>query len=145
MKRKIGGLAASSRSDGQLPDGMYLVRIERMAYRWEKHKPFYSVRLLVVEPKPLQGADIAGRLYCTPKALWKLSWFLRDFGYDQELLGRDEIDDRAVVGLRGVIKVTHTAVNGRTYQNLEAFAPAGEWSELATDSLPFEDGDQEVA
>src|SRR5437867_2794231 len=99
MKRRISGLATSSQSDGQLPDGMYLVRIERMAYRWEGHKSFYSVRLTVLEPKSLQGGLIAGRLYCTPKALWKLSWFLRDFGYDQELLGRDEIDDRAVVGL----------------------------------------------
>ena len=28
-----------------------------------------------------------------PKALWKLDWFLRDFGYDTELLGRDEVDE----------------------------------------------------
>jgi len=25
----------------------------------------------------------------------KLSWFLRDFGYNTELLGKDEIDDQA--------------------------------------------------
>ena len=47
--------------------------------------------------------------------------------------------------LRGVVKVTHTTVNGRTYQNLEAFAPAAKWSELATDSLSFEQRDPEVA
>jgi hypothetical protein len=26
--------------------------------------------------------------------LWKLNWFLRDFGYDADLLGQDEIDDK---------------------------------------------------
>jgi hypothetical protein len=28
------------------------------------------------------------------KALWKLNRFLRDFGYDTELLARDEVDDK---------------------------------------------------
>jgi hypothetical protein len=36
----------------------------------------------------------SSRLYCTPKALWKLNWFLRDFGYDNELLDRTEVDDK---------------------------------------------------
>jgi len=31
--------------------------------------------------------------------MWKLTWFLRDFGYDAELLGKDEIDDQALVRL----------------------------------------------
>ena len=33
----------------------------------------------ILEPKEHQGHSLNGRLYCTPKALWKLSWFLRDF------------------------------------------------------------------
>src|SRR5437762_11597296 len=88
MKRRIAGLTTSSQSDGQVPDGTYLVRIEGMAYRWKRNKPFYSVRLSVIEPEPLQGAHISGCLNCTPQALWKVSWLLHDFGYDQELLGR---------------------------------------------------------
>jgi hypothetical protein len=36
--------------------------------------------------------------------LWKLSWFLRDFVYDPELLGREEIDEKALFGLRGIVK-----------------------------------------
>jgi len=50
----------------------------------------------------------SAQLYCTPKALWKLNWFLRDFGYDTELLGRDELDDKNIVGLSGVVKITHS-------------------------------------
>jgi len=50
---------------------------------------------------------ISSRLFCYPKALWKLSWFLRDFGYDAELIGRDEVDERPLVGLTGVVKITH--------------------------------------
>jgi hypothetical protein len=37
---------------------------------------------------------------------------LRDFGYDTELFGREEIDKKALLGLRGVIKISHTTVNG---------------------------------
>jgi hypothetical protein len=37
--------------------------------------------------------------YCTARAMWKLTWFLRDFGYDAELLGKDKIDDQALVRL----------------------------------------------
>ncbi len=55
---------------------------------------------------------------------------MRDFGYDQELLGRDELEEKALLGLQGVVKVSHTVVSGRTYLNLDAFAPAGEWDEF---------------
>ena len=72
-----------------------------------------------------------GRLYCTEKALWKLSWFLQDFQYDRELLSHDQVDVKALHNLQGVVRVSHSVVNGRTYQNLDAFAPAGEWETLS--------------
>ena len=85
------------------------------------------------------GADI---LYSTECALWKLNWFLRDFGYDMELLTQDQIDEKALVNLRGVIRTTHITLNGHTFQNLEAFAPEAEWEELshseAVDTQPQE-------
>ena len=130
MKRRIPGLAQAALPISEVPDGLYLVRVERMQYRWDKQKPYYAVRLAVVEPKQLAGTSLSGRLYCTEKALWKLSWFLRDFGYDTELLGRDELDEKRLLGLEGVIKVSHTTVNGRTYVNLDAFAASGEWDEF---------------
>lgn len=46
--------------------------------------------------------------YCTPNAIWRLGWFLRDFLYDPELLSQDEVDERALRGLIGVVKITHT-------------------------------------
>jgi hypothetical protein len=93
-------------------------------------KPFYVVRFSVVAPKAWAGGLVVGRIWCTPKALWKLSWFLRDFGYDADLIDRDEIDDKRLVGLRGVLKISHTTVNGRRFTNLDAFAPAGTWDEV---------------
>ena len=39
--------------------------------------------------------SFSGRLYCTERALWKLNWFLRDFGYDLELLAQDQVDEKA--------------------------------------------------
>jgi hypothetical protein len=103
--------------------------------RWHPQKPFFALRLAILEPKEHTGQAISGRLYCTPKALWKLSWFLRDFGYDPNLLGRDEVDEKALLGLRGLVRTSRTMVNGRSFLNLEAFAPAGEWEELSPASL----------
>ncbi len=119
-------------SDDDVPDGLYLVRVDQCQYRYDRQKPFFSLRLAVVEPSQWAGRLLRGRLYCTPKALWKLSWFLRDFGYDQELLGREEIDERAVVNLTGIVHVSHSTVNGRTFLNLEGFAPAAQWADLSS-------------
>ena len=130
MKRRIPGLSQAALPISEVPDGLYLVRVERIQYRWDKQKPYYKVQFAVSEPKHFLGISLPGRLYCTPRALWKLSWFLRDFGYDTDLLGRDELDEKRLVGLQGVVKVSHTTVNGRTYMNLDAFAPAGDWDEF---------------
>ncbi len=125
MRRQITGLHNAAFAEEEIPDGLYLAQVRRVQYRWHAQKPFYLVRFVVLEPKASAQVAFSARLYCTPKALWKLAWFLRDFGYDAELLGRDELDDKHLVGLQGVVKIAHTIVNGRTYLNLDAFAPAG--------------------
>ena len=116
-------------------DGIFLVRVQKVEYRWHAQKPFYILRLCVIEPKELFGKMISGRLYCTSKALWKLGWFLRDFLYDPDLLGREEIDEKALFGLRGVVKVSHATRNGRSWLNFDGFAPASQWEELSSASV----------
>ena len=121
MRRRIQGLHDADQSRaGKIPDGLFLVRVERAQHNWHAQKPYYVLRFAVIEPEQLAGCSITDRLYCTPRALWKLNWFLRDFGYDTELLGRDEIDDKNLVGLRGVVL------------NLDGFAPAAQWQEPST-------------
>jgi hypothetical protein len=133
MRRRIQGLhEADSSAVGQVRDGLFLVRVERAHHQWDARKPSYLLRFWVLELKELSGHSIAGRLYCTPRALWKLNWFLRDFGYDTELLGRDEIDEKSLVGLRGVVKISRVVVNGTSLLNLEGFAPASQWEELSS-------------
>ena len=78
---------------------------------------------------------MAGRLYCSERALWKLNWFLRDFGYDLDLLNEDQIDEKALFKLRGVVRTYYVTLNGRSFQNLEAFAPATEWEELSCEAV----------
>jgi hypothetical protein len=132
VKRRFQGLSDASRSGtDELSDGIFLVRIELAHYRWHAQNPFYLVRFSILEPRQLASRSITGRIYCTPKALWKLSWFLRDFGYDADLLGHDEIEDRQLVGLAGVLKISHVVRNGTSLLNLDAFAPAGEWDRLS--------------
>jgi len=113
MKCHIPGLRQVAPNVDDTLEGLFLIRVERAFYRWHA------------------GQIISGRLYCTPKALWKLGWFLRDFGYDSDLLGRDEVDEKALLGLRGIVRVSHTTLNGRCFLNLEGFAPAAEWDELS--------------
>ena len=146
MKRRFEGLgeAAQSSSD-EVPDGLFLVRVERVQYRWHAQKPFYALRFSLVEPKEFASRVISARLYCTCRALWKLSWFLRDFGYDTELLNRGEINDRALVGLEGVVKVSYALVKGLFYLNFDAFAPAERWKELSPLAATEEPPGSEVA
>ena len=127
MKRRFQGLASTMNAEAKIADGVFLVRVDQVRYSKERQKPFYALRFSVLEPTPWVGRAFSARLYCTPKALWKFSWFLRDFGYDTELFGRDEIDDKALIGLRGVVKLSNSVVNGRHVTNLEAFATAGAW------------------
>jgi len=135
MKRHIPGLRRAAQNGDDLLEGAFLVRVDRALYRWHPQKPFFSLHLAVLEPKEHTGQIISGRLYCTPRALWRLNWFLRDFGYDTELLGRDEVDEKALLGLQGVVRTSRTTLNGRSYLNLGGFAPASEWEELSVATI----------
>jgi hypothetical protein len=139
MKRQVPGLAETARdSRPEIPDGIFLVRVDGAQFRWHAQKPFYVLRLSILEPNTLAGQSIIGRLYCTPKAMWKLGWFLRDFLYDPELFAH-EVDEKALAGLRGVVKISHTVLRGISLVNLDGFAPASQWealSGLASSNIP---------
>jgi hypothetical protein len=137
VKRRIQGLVDTGPpTSDQVPDSVFLVRVEKAQYRWHAQKPFYLLRLSVLEPEEFAGRTISGRVYCTAKALWKLGWFLRDFLYDPESLGREEVDEKALAGLRGVVKISHTIVNGTSLLNFDGFAPASQWEELSFAASP---------
>jgi hypothetical protein len=131
MKRRIEGLAGNRPSTPDIIEGVFLARVDRVFYRWHPERPFYVLKLVVLEPSDHQGRSLNGRLYCSRKALWKLRWFLRDFGYDTDLLSRDEVDEKALLGLRGIVRISHTTLNGLSFLNLGGFAPASEWEELS--------------
>jgi hypothetical protein len=119
-----------------LPGGLVLASVNHVQYRWHQQKPYYEVLFSILEPQLVRGCHITGRLYCTEKALWKLNWFLRDFGYDPDLLERGQVDERALVGLQGVIKISYATVRGLSVLNLDSFAPASHWPELSGDPNP---------
>jgi hypothetical protein len=128
MKRRIAGLRETTVSAcNDVPDGVYLVRVDRAQYRWHQQKPFYQLCLSILEPCELAGRGVSGRLYCTARAMWKLGWFLRDFLYDPELLSLEEVDEKALSGLRGVVKISHTTAQGTSLLNFDGFAPASQW------------------
>ena len=134
MRRRLHGLNQAARSS-EFADGIYLVRVQRAQYRWDRKKPFYAFQFTVAEPKHLAGRSISTRIYCTTKALWKLGWFLRDFGYDPELIERDELDEASLIGLTGVIQISHSIENGASLIKLDSFAPASRWPDLSSSSV----------
>ena len=98
MKRHFPGLHAEASRGDEILEGVFLVRVDRAYYRWQPQKPFFILSFAVLEPDDLASRKLSGRIYCTQKSLWKLNWFLRDFGYDTDLLGRDEVDERGFAG-----------------------------------------------
>ena len=132
MRRYFESLGPADLSAfNSVPDRLFLVRVDHARYRQQAQKPYYQIRFAVLEPKHLAGCLITGRLYCTPRAMWKLSWFLRDFGYDTELLEKNEVDERELVGSQGVLKISHAVVHGLSVLNLDGFASAARWQELS--------------
>ena len=143
MRRQIPGLHLQHKDSETSLDGVFLVRVERASYRRHPQKPFLEVQFVVLEPQSSQDRSFFSRLYCTERALWKLHWFLRDFGYDTDLLNRDQVDEKALLNLRGIVRTSHKTFNGRCYQNLDSFAPAGEWEVLSCASIDDADAQDE--
>ena len=136
MRRQIAGLHAADRcAVDQIPDGLFLVRVQKVQFRRQAQKPYYILTLAILEPSRFAEHVITTRLYCNPRALWKLNWFLQDFGYDTELLGRDEVDESQLLGLTGVVKISHIVLNGTSLLRMDGFAPAGRWEELSPANL----------
>src|SRR5262250_3265818 len=126
VKRHFPGLHSDGKNGDGLLEGVFLVRVDRaFFYNFCSEKPFFALRFTILEPQEHSAKTISGRLYCTSKALWKLNWFLRDFGYDPDLLGRDEVDEQSLLGLTGMLKTSRTTLRGRPFLNLESFAPPG--------------------
>ena len=129
MRRRIPELSAEKWLPEAAVEGTFLVRVESAEYCHDSRKPFFAIKLELLQPQ-LPVRHLLGRLYCTRRALWKLDWFLRDFGYDTDLLGRDQIDDKALVGLVGVVRTSRQTLAGRAFINFEAFAPQSDWDLL---------------
>ena len=144
MKRHIPGLHNETKASEHILDGAFLVRVDRVFYRWHPQRPFYSLRFVILEPNEMQGRSFTGRLYCSPKAIWRLRWFLRDFGYDEDLMGRDEVDEKALLSLQGIVRISHTTLNGRRFLNLSAFAPASEWDEISDSRVGKQEASRDV-
>jgi hypothetical protein len=134
MRREIPGLHLDTEEAERL-EGVFLVRIEQAQRRFERRKSFYVLSFRVIQPQEFFDRGVVARLYSTPRALWKLRWFLRDLAYDNDLLQLDVIDESALAGLRGVVKVSYANVHGRLFLNLDGFAPATAWEELSATAL----------
>ena len=69
MRRQIPGLHLGQKDSETNLDGLFLVQVERAAYRWHRQKSFLELRFIVLEPGPSALRSFSGRLCCTDRAL----------------------------------------------------------------------------
>src|SRR5712671_5954799 len=105
MRRQIPGLHSRNQGTETGVSGVFLVRVDRAWYRRHPQKSFLELRFVVLEPQSSTNRSFTSRLYCTERALWKLYWFLR--------------------------RTSPKTFRARSYQDLDSFAPAGEWEVLS--------------
>jgi hypothetical protein len=68
MKRHVPGLSDTVRdSQSEIPDGVFLVRLDGAQHRWQAQKRFYLLRLSVLEPDRLPGARLSADSTARPK------------------------------------------------------------------------------
>ena len=137
MRMKIQGLSQASERI-PLVEGSYRARVVRFGPAGHAPKPCRAATFLILEPAPYAGRYVRTRLYCHERALWKLRWFLNDFNYDAELLAADELDDRRVVGLEGVIRLAYWGSDGHRRLDVQGFAPSERWGDLSVHQPPCE-------
>ena len=59
-------------------------------------------------------------------------------------MSRDEVDEKAVMGLRGIVRFSRTTLNGRSFLNLSGFAPSSEWEELSVSAASSQEVSRDV-
>jgi hypothetical protein len=47
----------------------------------------------------------------------------------------DEVDEKALPGLHGIVKISHTVINRISLINFDGIAPASQWEDLS--AAPF--------
>ena len=86
MKRQVREISDTAH-DSEVPHSISLVRLDGTQHRWQAQKHFYPLRLSILKRTPFTGRSIVSRLYCTPKAVWKLGCLLRNFLFDDPNCG----------------------------------------------------------
>ena len=64
-----------------LVEGLHRAQVVRFEPASHVARPCRAATFLVLEPAPYACRHVRIRLYCHDRALWKLRWFLGDFGY----------------------------------------------------------------
>jgi hypothetical protein len=129
MRRRNSLMDVIQSATDDLPDGFFLVRVERVEYRFSRDAA--DLYFSVLQPVDHAGRSITGRLpILEGRDAWKFGWFLQEFKYDKT---RSEDDpSKALVGLEGVVQIRHTRLRGMARIRLEAFAPADQWEKYSS-------------
>jgi hypothetical protein len=123
LRTKIPGLSQAPERN-PLVEGSYLARVVRFGPAGHAAKPCVAATFLILGTVPYSDRYVRTRLYCHDRALWKLRWFVHDFNYGADLLAGDDLDDRGVVGLEGVIRLAYGGTTATAVWMFRASLPA---------------------
>lgn len=132
MRYQLNGLSTGRfLSDQTLTRTVLLVTIRSCQRVSRKRKSFLRVGMGIEQPESWRGTDVLTLFELEANMLRRLHCFLRDFGYDSQLLAEETIAESELVGLRGVIKLGKPDRRAPGAFFLDAFASATTWESPA--------------
>jgi hypothetical protein len=63
VRHHIPGLHSGRQDPESSLDGLFLVRVERAAYRWHRQKSFLEIKFIVLYSSPMDAAQAGFRVY----------------------------------------------------------------------------------
>ena len=134
MKRHMPGLHLEGSRGDEVPQGLFLVRVDRAYYRWHPQKPFFVLSFEIAEPRDLASRKISGRLYAregtvaaelVPSRFWIRPGFARAGRGGRKSSARPN---------RSPPNHDRKSLLVALIQNLRAFAPSSEWEFISKDA-----------
>ena len=134
MRTKIQGLSQATERN-PLVEGPYRARVVRFGPAGHAAKPCRSSDVLDSRPCPLCRPLCAHRgSIATNGRSGSFAGSCRTSTTTAELLAADELDDRRVVGLEGVIRLAYWGNDGHRRLDVQGFAPSERWGDLIRSS-----------
>ena len=132
MRRRIQGLHAADQSAvAEIPDGLFLVRsVTEFSITGTRRNRTTSCALPFSSPIPWPAMESQAVSTAAIEPCGNCPGSYAILATTPNCSG-EMIEEKSLIGLRGVVKVSHTVVNGTSLLNFDGFAQESQWEELS--------------